>query len=209
MRTGFVAVVAVAALSFQAEGAGAATVLTGFDSGGFRFIQDGTSNTLLLGEETRFSACFAQVTWPAGGPAIVDGTSNTIAFAEFPDGPVLAGRVVPTQPVGGIVDGTSNTIFLGEIGNDVWIGHGAVIMPGVKIGNGAIVGANAVVTKDVADFAIAVGVPARTIRQRFSDDVASRLDALKWWDWGHDKLGETLPDMRALSAEEFVEKYSG
>lgn len=93
------------------------------------------------------------------------------------------------------------------IGHDTWIGHGAVIMPGVTIGNGAIIGSNAVVTKDVADFAIAVGVPARTIRQRFSDDVASRLDAMKWWDWTHDKLHQALPDFRKLGIEAFLEKY--
>ena len=93
------------------------------------------------------------------------------------------------------------------IGHDTWIGHGAVIMPGVTIGNGAIIGSNAVVTKDVADFAIAVGVPARTIKQRFSDDVAARLDALAWWDWSHDKLHKALPDFRKLGIEAFLEKY--
>lgn len=93
------------------------------------------------------------------------------------------------------------------IGHDTWIGHGAVIMPSVSIGNGAIIGSNAVVTKDVADFAIAVGVPARTIRQRFSDDVASRLDALAWWDWSHDRLHQALPDFRKLGIEAFLEKY--
>ena len=94
-----------------------------------------------------------------------------------------------------------------SIGHDTWIGHGAVIMPGVTIGNGAIIGSNAVVTKDVADFAIAVGVPARTIRQRFSDDVASRLDALAWWDWSHDRLHQALPDFRKLGIEAFLDKY--
>jgi phosphonate metabolism protein (transferase hexapeptide repeat family) len=98
----------------------------------------------------------------------------------------------------------SNSI---AIGHDTWIGHGAVVMPGVRIGNGAIIGSNAVVTKDVADFAIAVGVPARTIRQRFSDDVASRLDRLAWWDWTHDKLRLALPDFRTLGIEAFLEKY--
>lgn len=95
------------------------------------------------------------------------------------------------------------------IGHDTWIGHGAVIMPGVTIGNGAIIGSNAVVTKDVADFAIAVGVPARTIKQRFSDSVASRLDAIKWWDWGHERLHAALPDFRKLPIEAFLEKYEG
>ncbi|MBU4528779.1 MAG: acetyltransferase [Hoeflea sp.] len=96
-----------------------------------------------------------------------------------------------------------------SICHDTWIGHGAVVMPGVTIGNGAIIGANAVVTKDVAAFAIAVGVPARTIRQRFSDDVASRLDALAWWDWEHDKLHAALHDFRALPVEAFIDKHGG
>ena len=94
-----------------------------------------------------------------------------------------------------------------DIGHDTWIGHGAVIMPGVKIGHGAIIGSNAVVTKDVADFAIAVGVPAKPIRQRFPDAIADRLLALGWWDWHHDKLHAALPDFRALGIEAFLEKY--
>ncbi len=93
------------------------------------------------------------------------------------------------------------------IGHDTWIGHGAVIMPGVKVGHGAIIGSNAVVTRDVADFAIAVGVPAKPIRQRFPLSIADRLLALGWWDWSHDKLHAALPDFRRLGIEAFLEKY--
>ena len=95
------------------------------------------------------------------------------------------------------------------IGHDTWIGHGAVIMPGVKVGHGAIIGSNAVVTKDVADFAIAVGVPAKPIRQRFPAPIADRMLALGWWDWEHEKLYQALPDFRALEIEAFLEKYEG
>ncbi|WP_375451317.1 acetyltransferase [uncultured Devosia sp.] len=93
-----------------------------------------------------------------------------------------------------------------NIGHDTWIGHGAVIMPGISVGNGAIIGSNAVVTKDVAAFAIAVGVPARTIKQRFPDTIAARLDALAWWDWEHERLRAGLRDFRTLSTEEFLDK---
>src|SRR5690606_10031801 len=61
------------------------------------------------------------------------------------------------------------------IGNDVWIGHGAVVMPGVSIGDGAVVGANAVVTKDVPPYHIVAGAPARVLRPRFAEDVVRRL----------------------------------
>ena len=93
------------------------------------------------------------------------------------------------------------------IGHDTWIGHGAIVMPGVKIGTGAIIGSGAVVTKDVADFAVAVGVPAKTIRQRFPDAIAQRLMALAWWDWEHTRLRDALEDFRSLEIEAFLEKY--
>jgi len=94
-----------------------------------------------------------------------------------------------------------------SIGHDTWIGHGAVVMPGVTIGTGAIIGSGAVVTKDVADFAIAVGVPAKTIRQRFPDAIAARLMDLGWWDWEHARLRAALEDFRGLEIEVFLEKY--
>jgi len=70
-----------------------------------------------------------------------------------------------------------------EIGNDVWIGQGAIINSGVSLGDGAIVAAGAVVTSDVRPYAVVAGVPAREIKRRFPDDVCGRLAALHWWDW--------------------------
>ena len=69
------------------------------------------------------------------------------------------------------------------IGNDVWIGVGATIMGGVKIGSGAIVGTNTMVTKDVPPYAIVVGNPMRIIRYRFDKDTIRKLMAIKWWNW--------------------------
>ncbi len=93
------------------------------------------------------------------------------------------------------------------IGHDTWIGHGAVIMPGVTIGNGSIIGSNAVVTRDVPAYSIAVGVPAKVIKQRFDDKTAERMEKLAWWDWPHELLHTRLEDFRTLPAEEFLARY--
>ncbi len=74
------------------------------------------------------------------------------------------------------------------IGNDVWIGHGATIIAGVKIGDGAIIAAGAVVTKDVAPYAIVGGVPAKVIKYRFSPDEIKKLTHINWWNWSKDKI---------------------
>lgn len=93
------------------------------------------------------------------------------------------------------------------IGNDVWIGHGAVIMPGVTIGDGAVVGANAVVTRDVAPYRIVAGVPAQPLRARFPKTIAERLQRLAWWDWPAERLFEAIPDMQRLPIETFLDKW--
>jgi phosphonate metabolism protein (transferase hexapeptide repeat family) len=94
------------------------------------------------------------------------------------------------------------------IGHDVWIGHGAVILPGRNVGTGAVVAAGAIVTKDVAPYTIVAGNPARLIRRRFGEDVAARLAALAWWDWDHEKLRTALPDFRALPVEDFIARHA-
>ena len=83
------------------------------------------------------------------------------------------------------------------IGNDVWIGYEAVIMPGVKIGDGAVIGTRAVVTKDVPPYTIVGGVPAKPIRRRFDDATVEKLEALRWWDWDEGRLKRALPAIQA------------
>lgn len=78
------------------------------------------------------------------------------------------------------------------IGNDVWIGYEAVIMSGVTIGDGAIIGTRAVVTKDVPPYTIVGGVPAKPIRKRFSEDVISSLLEIRWWDWPKERIAENI-----------------
>ena len=83
------------------------------------------------------------------------------------------------------------------IGNDVWIGYEAVIMSSVTIGDGAIIGARAVVTKDIPPYAIVGGVPAKIIRKRFSDDVVCALQITRWWDWPEEKIKKYISDIQS------------
>lgn len=92
------------------------------------------------------------------------------------------------------------------IGNDVWIGYEAVIMSGVKIGDGAIIGTRAVVTKDVPAYTIVGGVPAKPIRRRFDDETIEKLEKLRWWDWDREKIKQSIStiqsgDIAALERE--------
>ncbi len=94
-----------------------------------------------------------------------------------------------------------------SVGHDVWIGHGAVILPGVTVGNGAVIGANAVVTRGVPAYTIVAGIPAKPLRRRFSKDIATRIEALTWWDWPPEKLAKAIPDMQALEIENFLDHW--
>jgi phosphonate metabolism protein (transferase hexapeptide repeat family) len=93
------------------------------------------------------------------------------------------------------------------IGHDVWIGHGAIVLPGRSIGIGAVIAAGSIVTKDVPDYAIVAGNPARVVRRRFTDNVTRRLRRLAWWDWPHDNLRRALVDFRQLPIEAFLDKH--
>jgi phosphonate metabolism protein (transferase hexapeptide repeat family) len=94
-----------------------------------------------------------------------------------------------------------------EIGHDVWIGHGAIILPGIKIGHGAVIAAGAVVTKNVEAFAVVAGVPAKRIKWRFTKPIRNRIIKLAWWDWDHDQLAKAVEDMKAMTTKDFLNKW--
>lgn len=83
------------------------------------------------------------------------------------------------------------------IGNDVWIGYEAVILAGVTVGDGAVIGARAMVTKDVPPYTIVGGVPAKPIRKRFSEETISEMLALKWWDWSKERIARNIPAIQS------------
>ena len=96
------------------------------------------------------------------------------------------------------------------IGSDVWIGYEAVILSGVRIGDGAIVAARAVVAGDVEPYTIVGGVPAKPIRKRFTPETIHRLERLRWWDWPREKLQLLLPLLRRgdlTALERAAEKF--
>ncbi len=87
------------------------------------------------------------------------------------------------------------------IGNDVWIGMEAVILPGVRIGDGAIVAARLVVSHNVAPYAIAAGNPAKVVKMRFDPRTVQRLLSLAWWHWPVDKISRNLDAIRGADIE--------
>lgn len=93
------------------------------------------------------------------------------------------------------------------LGPDCWVGHGAIILPGVSIGTGAAIAAGAVVSRDVPDFNVVAGIPARPLRERFPRHVQAALRRIRWWDWPHAEIAAALADFRALDAAGFCRKY--
>ena len=82
------------------------------------------------------------------------------------------------------------------IGNDVWIGAGAIILNGVNIGSGCVIGAGSIVTKSIEPYSVVVGNPANQIKKRFSDQVIELLMKLQWWNWSEDKIRENIDLLR-------------
>lgn len=93
-----------------------------------------------------------------------------------------------------------------RIGNDVWLGQNVIITNGANIGNGVIAAAGAVITKDVPDYAVVAGVPARVIRYRFSPEQIKALNKIAWWDWPDEKIREYYDDFFA-DVDVFIKKH--
>lgn len=93
------------------------------------------------------------------------------------------------------------------IGNDVWIGSEAKILSGVNIGDGAIIGANSIVTKDVPPYAIAAGNPAKIVRYRFDEITINKLLKIKWWDFDEKEIIEIIPLLQSENMQKLIDKY--
>lgn len=131
-------------------------------------------------------ACGAKFLFNSANHAL--GSLSTYPFPIFYDEWGLEGK--------NVADAWDNKGDI-ALGSDVWIGYEAVILAGVTIGDGAIIGARAVVTRDVPPYAIVGGVPARLIRRRFDDATIEALLDLRWWDWEPERIRQALPALQA------------
>ncbi|MGY2991553.1 MULTISPECIES: CatB-related O-acetyltransferase [Mesorhizobium] len=91
------------------------------------------------------------------------------------------------------------------VGHDVWFGARCIILGGVTIGNGAVLGAGSIISRDIPPYAVAVGNPARVIRYRFTPDIIERLQSSQWWNWSDDLIRERLAILTAMDAEHFLD----
>ena len=112
----------------------------------------------------------------------------------------------PIQFVNGKIRNAPGTVGKGPItvGHDVWIGARATILGGVTIGNGAVIGAGSIVTRDIPPYAIAVGNPARVIRYRFAPEIIERMQALQWWNWSDDLIRDRVELLTATGVDRFL-----
>ncbi|MEM6768767.1 MAG: CatB-related O-acetyltransferase [Bacteroidota bacterium] len=143
-----------------------------------KYLFDFTGDKLVIG---KFCMIASDVTFIMNGANHLSEAITTYPFAIFGKdwANAMEGREYPVK---------GDTI----IGNDVWIGYGATIMPGVTVGDGAIIATKSVVTKDVKPYAIVGGNPAKEIRKRFSPSEIQNLLDIKWWDWPIEKITENV-----------------
>lgn len=149
----------------------------------FDFVGD----KLIIG---KFCMIASDVTFIMNGANHLSQSISSYPFAIFGHGweNAMEGKSYPTK---------GDTI----IGNDVWIGHNATIMPGVTIGDGAIIATNTTVTKDVEPYTIVGGNPAKPIKKRFSDSEIEHLLKLQWWDWDIEKITKNIKALTGNNLE--------
>lgn len=157
-----------------------------------KYLFDFIGDKLIIG---KFCMIASDVTFIMNGANHLNDAISTYPFAIFGEdwSNAMDGKGYPNK---------GDTV----IGNDVWIGYGATIMPGVTIGDGAIIATKSVVTKDVEPYAIVGGNPAKEIRKRFSDDKIKELLDIKWWDWSIEKITENVQYLTGLNIEKIKPK---
>lgn len=121
---------------------------------------------------------------------------STFPFYWMPEVPAFVGAQNGYKPAGDTV-----------IGNDVWIGSESIIMPGVKVGDGAVIGTRALVTQDIEPYTIVGGNPARTIRARFDERLIAMLQEMQWWNWTDDQLHQVMPLLTSGDVEMLYEHW--
>ena len=151
---------------------------------------DFTGDKLIIG---KFCMIASDVEFIMNGANHLTNAITAYPFAIFGKGweNAMEGKSYPTK---------GNTI----IGNDVWIGYKATILPGVKIGDGAIIGSCAVVTKDVEPYSIVGGNPAKTIRKRFDEERINELLELRWWDWDIEKITANVSNLTGNNLKDLI-----
>jgi acetyltransferase-like isoleucine patch superfamily enzyme len=107
---------------------------------------------------------------------------TTYPFSAFPEEWSSAASIIGHPATKGDIN----------VGNDVWIGHGALILSGIRIGDGAVIGAGSVVTKDVDNYAVVAGNPAKFVKYRFDLQTREYLCSLSWWNWPHEKVSQNV-----------------
>lgn len=152
-----------------------------------KYLFDFSEDQLIIG---KFCMIASDVTFLMNGANHLTSAISTYPFAIFGNGweHAMDGKEYPWK---------GNTI----IGNDVWIGHKAVLMPGVQVGDGAIIGSFAVVTKDIEPYTVVGGNPAQPLRKRFSEEEIAKLLQIRWWDWNAEKITRHVHLLTSMDVE--------